>query len=440
MSQLESIFSDIANSIRAKTGESSGISPANMSSTINNIQSVTPMVFNEQQNTMQKAFNAPILVEYNAPYLLDNYIIFNSEVTLTENVLNCAYMFKNCFNFNQFVDIDCTGMFYGCNNFNQPVTVRGSSYYMLYNCNNFNSLLTIDTNGFTLYSTLGYSYPNYVSFYGHNNMSFAITNNVTNCNGMFSGCNNFNQPIISFTDAEVNCVNMFSGCYNFNQPIPTIKTIIDGTNMFSGCYNLNQPINILSVKNPQGMFYYCYNLGGPITIGYDEGCTNMNSMFASIHRYSSSITSTPIIVNINPTQGLNLTYAFSSICNHNNIILLCNNLFLNNSSNIAELNTWLFKCNSMIGKSSNNISIFTNSSDLYKILKHSYKNLYNGASYSANYTVATIRGNFFAVNDREITNNYWITWTNYTNYCYNSKFNIRLEFNSELNFNSLSQT
>ena len=85
--------------------------------------------------------------------------------------------------------------------------------------------------------------------------------NVTDMNGMFYGCYNFNQPIGNWDVSNVTDMSqMFKGCVNFNQDISRwdVSKVTNMSEMFSFCWNFNQPLdkwNVSNVEDVWRMFY-----------------------------------------------------------------------------------------------------------------------------------------------------------------------------------------
>jgi len=181
-STLEQVFSDIANSIRSKTGTTDSISPLNMSTTIDEIpkgpdylefqqlytdsalaQGITEskMTIKINQSTRMSTYSGSNPEYYawfdgngSSYYYIGNYYRnnFNSPVIIGENVVNAFNGFRNLYNFNQPVTIPAN-----CTNF----------AYIFRGCSSLNSPITIETN----------------------------SNSIFDCSGMFSGCTNFDSIV-----------------------------------------------------------------------------------------------------------------------------------------------------------------------------------------------------------------------------------------------------
>lgn len=198
--------------------------------------------------------NNYVIEPYFSSYSLAN---FNGNVTLTNAVKNCDYLFRDLPKFNQPVTIpnsvtNCYGMFQNCAKYNQPVNIPNSvtdCASMFYSCANFNSPVIFESG----------------------------MSNLLDCRSMFNACSNFNQVVV-IPNSVTNCSSMFAYCNNLNSTIIMGRDTINCINMFSGCYNFNKPLVMSnSVKFCDGMFYYCGNLNSPITLG--SNITNAQSMF-----------------------------------------------------------------------------------------------------------------------------------------------------------------
>ena len=149
---------------------------------------------------------------------IDDNESLNSVITMTDDPVNCFFMFGFCNNFNKPIHISnnanmCYEMFYCCYNFNQPLVLGDNVNYcarMLYGCNNFNSSVTMG-NGVYACDEM---------FRGCTSLNALVTlgKNVKYCNNMFYYCSNFNQPL-RLSNQVINCYYMLAECPNFGSDI-----------------------------------------------------------------------------------------------------------------------------------------------------------------------------------------------------------------------------
>ena len=78
------------------------------------------------------------------------------------------------------------------------------------------------------------------------NIQYWDVSNVTNIQGMFFGCNNFNQPLNEWDVSNVTTLlGTFHSCTNFNQPLNkwNVSNVTDMYRTFYECTNFNQELN-----------------------------------------------------------------------------------------------------------------------------------------------------------------------------------------------------
>ncbi|EGA8608884.1 DUF285 domain-containing protein, partial [Campylobacter jejuni] len=89
------------------------------------------------------------------------------------------------------------------------------------------------------------------------------TSKVTTMEGMFWGCERFNQDLSSWDVSKVETMaDMFTYCENFNQDISgwDVRNVKDMDSMFTYCSTFNQDISswdTSNVENMKGMFKGC---------------------------------------------------------------------------------------------------------------------------------------------------------------------------------------
>jgi len=121
------------------------------------------------------------------------------------------------------------------------------------------------------------------------------TSNVTNMQGMFYGCTNFNQPLNSWNVSSVTTMqDMFHTCTNFNQPLNSwnVSSVTNMTNMFYDCTNFNQPLNswnVSSVTTMAYMFQTCTNFNQPLNSWNVSNVTNMQGMFHTCTNFNQPL-------------------------------------------------------------------------------------------------------------------------------------------------------
>ena len=171
MSELTSVFSDIATSIRSKLDVNDTMKPGQMSGYIDSIpkplKSDTPVYTSVVQNISDDV-NADNLFANNT-----NDVMSYPAITFGSTVVSVNNTFFNCPSFNAPVYFDSPSnirtmdnTFAKCNYFNQPLTVPmgvESMNYTFANCYNFNSPLTIPSSVKSMNNTFYNAY-NYYGF------------------------------------------------------------------------------------------------------------------------------------------------------------------------------------------------------------------------------------------------------------------------------------
>lgn len=82
-------------------------------------------------------------------------------------------------------------------------------------------------------------------------------------NGMFKGCETFNQPLDSWNVHSVKEMKgLFNGCKTFNQPLDKwyVRRVTKMSGMFEDCQKFNQPLNsweVYEVTDMEEMFLNC---------------------------------------------------------------------------------------------------------------------------------------------------------------------------------------
>ena len=115
--------------------------------------------------------------------------------------------------------------------------------------------------------------------------------NVTNMEGMFDNCNEYNQAIPWDTSSVSNMKQMFFNCHNFNQELNwDTSNVQDMESMFCTCSNFNQSLqwNTKKVKSMAWMFARCEKFNQPLVLN-TEACTNMHGMFYNCKNFNQEL-------------------------------------------------------------------------------------------------------------------------------------------------------
>ena len=108
---------------------------------------------------------------------------------------------------------------------------------------------------------------------------------VTNMNGMFSDCRNFNSDLSNWDVSNVKSMrSMFSNCKNFNCDLSkwNVSNVEDMGFMFKSCDNFNSDLsqwNVSSVRDMQRMFERCKNFNCDLSKWDISNVNDMKDMF-----------------------------------------------------------------------------------------------------------------------------------------------------------------
>ena len=299
---IASAFSNIADAIRAKTGENRKYTPAEMPEVIsNNISGGIP--FDQHK----------VLVNNDGSYEEDGWFNYDYGVTFTgnksaattfsivkigNNITSCSSMLSGCIGCNVAIYIpdsvtNCAYMFYASGMNVAPSHISNSviDCTSMFERSYFNTSITIPDSVINC-QNMFYLAQNFGSF---DECQVTFGNSVENCYTMFAGCHNLNMPV-TISDSVINCANMFSNCWNFRKSVTIGNSVTDCSNMFYNCVNYNAPIIISdSVINCYQMFMNCNNFNSPVVIGNSvENCVNM---FCYCNKFSQSITIPNSVIN-----------------------------------------------------------------------------------------------------------------------------------------------
>lgn len=270
---LSDFLTDVANSIRTKTGTTDPINAQDFSNKILSIQS---------ESTLKKLLDTT----KSADYLFSNYSgTFASvenviQYSDTENVTSMKYTFSNCGQFQHIPQLntsnvtDMTGMFKG-----------------------FTSLQfieSLDTSKVTSMREM-FSGCTQLGIYHSNAIQLSNTSNVTDMQSMFENCFELKSVPLLNTSKVTDMYSMFKNC-NRLTTIPQLDTsnVTIMAGMFNGCTSLTTvpALNADKVTNMLSMF---------------EGCTNLKSI---------------LMTNI----GTDLTIAYSTQFERSDLLVILNNL------------------------------------------------------------------------------------------------------------------
>ena len=119
-----------------------------------------------------------------------------------------------------------------------------------------------------------------------------IVGGITDCSGMFRGCETFNKPVF-FPDNAVDCSEMFYGCSKFNQPLD----VPGGIKNYREIYNeappqrmvSNQPVITPDSVTRREEAFLCLAFNQPIHIPryvyIPESVVNCTNMFNGCKNY-----------------------------------------------------------------------------------------------------------------------------------------------------------
>ena len=209
--------------------------------------------FTSFQGTIDNINNFLMQENTNGRYMfskIDFDIQFNIENFNTQNVINMAYMFSNCINFNRDISswnvsnvINMAYMFWRCKNFNQDISSWNVSNVinmqsLFRSCENFNQ----DINFWNVSNVKDMSSMFNVATSFNQSLNNWIVSNVTNMSGMFFQATSFNQDISNWNVSSVTDMRyMFFKAETFNQDISNwnVLNVKDMSRMFNGANNFN---------------------------------------------------------------------------------------------------------------------------------------------------------------------------------------------------------
>ena len=118
---------------------------------------------------------------------------------------------------------------------------------------------------------------------------------VTNMNGMFSDCRNFNSDLSNWDVSNVKSMrSMFSNCKNFNCDLSkwNVSNVEDMGFMFKSCDNFNSDLskwNVSKVINMRFMFLSCDNFNSDLSKWNVSNVEDMGYMFQDCYNFNSDL-------------------------------------------------------------------------------------------------------------------------------------------------------
>lgn len=288
---LQDFLTDVANSIRTKTGTTELINAQDFSDKILNISS--------GGNTLKNLLDATKTTKYLFSYYEGNDIPNLIQYNDTSEVTNMSHMYNSCkaTNFPQLNMSKVTNvsyMFYNCKNI---VTAPILNLSNVQNCESvFNYCANLTTCEISDFS------------------------NTTNLNGLFTTCRKLkNIPSQLITPKVTDTGFMFYDC-NALETAPEMNTsnVTNMSKMFYSCNKLTTvPLYDTSkVTRMDEMFWHCYDL--QTVPAFDcTNVTNMNNIFASCRSLKSIL-----MTNI----GVSLNISPSTLFERSDLLVILNNL------------------------------------------------------------------------------------------------------------------
>ena len=247
MSSLAQVFSDIANSVRSKNGESTLYTPNQLAGAVNNISSGNASETLENIKYLNRNDN------WNYPQYVVGMNINNTKnfsYTGVEGIYNNATMS-------------------GYDNSN-PHTALGYNTIINYiysnpSCTQLFKDGKIETS--SEYDAI---------YFG------AGVNGLTET---FRNCPNFNQQVIVNSPLVSSLWGFFQDCSKFNQPFIIPDNITDIYSILGNCYEFNQPFIVPeNVKTVSYAFWNCYNLSNI----YFKNSSNITACSGMVRRFGVS--------------------------------------------------------------------------------------------------------------------------------------------------------
>ena len=231
------------------------------------------------------------------------------------------------------------------------------------------------------------------------------TSNVINMNGMFYNCFNITTVPNFDTSNVTNMCAMFYRCYNLTT-IPSFNTsnVTDMSAMFSRCYLATVPnFDTSSVTNMEGMFENCTHSLTLVPNFNTSKVTNMSSMFRNCWEMTtipnfdtSNVTDMRLMFYLCENLTTIPNFDTSNVTNMYSMFWYCNALTTMpnfDTSNVTDMNRMFQYCKNIQGNfyiSSNNI---IDASGLFYNTPNYTKNIYVHANTTTYNTIYANMGN-----------------------------------------------
>ena len=209
---LSDFLTDVANSIRTKTGTTEQINAQDFS---NKILSIQTSGENTLKNLLDATKSAGYLFDYYTGTSTGNLIQYSD----TENVTKTHFMFHKCTNLTTI-----------------PLLNTSNVTYMIYMFNGCTSLTTVPQLDTSKVTEMNQMFTNCTNL---TTIPLLDTSNVTDMNSMFYGCTSLTTiPQLNTSNVTV-MANMFNGCTNLTTvPALDASNVTDMTGVFANCTNL----------------------------------------------------------------------------------------------------------------------------------------------------------------------------------------------------------
>ena len=287
---LQDFLTDIANSIRTKTGTTELINAQDFSDKILNISS--------GENTLKKLLDATKTTKYLFSSYEGNDIPNLIQYNDTSEVTNMSYMYQWC----------------KATNFPQlNVSKVTNASYMFYHCTNIVTAPILNLSNVQNCESVFRDCANLTT------CEISDFSNATNINGLFAGCRKLKNVASNLTTPKVTDTGfMFYDC-NALETAPAMNTsnVTDMSKMFYSCNVTTVPLYDTSkVKRMEEMFWHCSYL--QTVPAFDcSNVTNMNNIFASCYSLKSIL-----MTNI----GVSLDISASTLFERADLVTILNNL------------------------------------------------------------------------------------------------------------------
>ena len=289
---LQDFLTDVANSIRTKTGTTDPINAQDFSDKILSIQT-------GGENTLKKLLDATKSTKYLFSSYEGNDIPNLIQYNDTIEVTNMSYMYQWCksTNFPQL-------------NMSKVTNVS----YMFYNCKNIVTAPILNLSNVQNCESVFRDCANLTT------CEISDFSNATNLNGLFAYCRKLKNTASNLTTPKVtNTGFMFYEC-NALETAPEMNTsnVTDMSKMFYGCDKITTvPLYDTSkVTRMEEMFWHCSNLQTVPAFDCSK-VTNMNNIFASCRSLKSIL-----MTNI----GVSFNISASTLFERADLVTILNNL------------------------------------------------------------------------------------------------------------------